>query len=177
MLMDDNIVNFIKKSLEHYDNQNNNNKKYLENTKMEIKNMNYDNIITTVYDIYKIVKDNDVIYECNCELLGIFDFQTKIWISGWSILTRKGNPHSLSRELFDYAYDSRLSNPSFNEVNNYIFNQLINSRILIEDNIELDIYLATISYLLKNKIKFIYPNIKYLNTDKTKYIINYYLVL
>jgi hypothetical protein len=177
--MDDNIVNFIRKSLDYYDNQNNENKKYLENTKMEINKSSYDNIITTSIDLFNITKDNEIIYECKCELLGIFDFQTKVWISGWSNLTRPEsfNPNSLSRELFDYVYDSQFSNSSFNQVNNYIFNQLINSRILIEDNMELDIYLATVSYLLKSKIKFIYPSILYLNTDKTKYIINYYLVL
>jgi len=176
--MDDNIVNFIRKSLDYYDNQNNENKKYLENTKMEISRMKYDTI-ETGYEFYNIIKDDEIIYESKCELLGTFDFQTKVWISGWSMLIKNESrsPNSLSRELFDYVYDSQFNNPSFNQVNNYIFNQLINSRILIEDNMELDIYLATVSYLLKSKIKFIYPRINYLNTDKTKYIINYYLVL
>jgi hypothetical protein len=178
--MDDNIVNFIKKSLEYYDNQTNENKMYLENTKMELTRMNYDNNIITANSLYKIIKDSNVISEGNYELLGIFDFQTKIWISGWAIMMEAGNIalNSLSRELFDYVYNLQLNNSSYDiALYKYIHNLLINSRILIEDSIELDIYLASISYLLKNKIKFIYPHIIYINTDKTKYVINYYLIL
>jgi hypothetical protein len=178
IVMNDNVENFIKKSLDYYDNQIKENSLYLENTEFEFEPTNYQNKANI--NSYKIIKNNDIIKEGRYELLGIFDFQTKIWISGWSIMMDKGfyTYNSLSRELFDYVYNLQLYvNEYDRDLYNYIHNQLTNSRILIEDSIELEIYLSTISYLLKNKINFIYNDIKYLNNDKTKYIIKYYFIL
>jgi hypothetical protein len=168
--MDDNIVNLTKKSLEYYDNQNQLNKEYLEGTELQIKsNCECD-----------ILKNGDIIFSGDSQIIGFFDFQTKVWISGWSLSEdlRFGINTKLSRELFDYIYNKQLSIKSFNDaLNKYIHDQLCNSRILVEDNMELDIFLALISYLLKEKIKFIYPKIKYLNSDKTRYIIKYHLII
>jgi hypothetical protein len=177
--MDDNIVDLTKKSLEYYDNQNIKYKEYLENTQFEIKDSKFN-----------ILKDGNVILDGDFEIAGYFDFQTKVWINGWAIYFRIRNDtidnslllkNKLSLELFNYINDNRYnirSNMQLdNQIYNYIYDQLCNSRILIEDNMELDIFLGLISYLLKEKIKFIYPYIKYLNNDKTKYIIRYYYIL
>lgn len=167
--MDDNIVNLTKKSLEYYDNQNQMNEEYLENTEIEIKN-----------NECNILKNGDIIFSGELQTLGTFDYQTKVLISGWSLLEDResGINTKLSRELFDYIYNKQFSTKLFDaSLNKYIHDQLCNSRILVEDNIELDIYLALISYLLREKIKFIYPRIKYLNNDKTRYIITYHLII
>jgi hypothetical protein len=169
--MDDNIVNLTKKSLEYYDNQNQLNNEYLEGTEIKI-NPNYE---------CSILKNGDIIFNGESQILGIFDYQTKIWISGWSLsedFLDKGINTKLSRDLFDYIYNKQFSTIKFDAaLNKYVHDQLCNSRILIEDNMELDLFLALNSYLLKEKIKFIYPRIRYLNTDKTKYIINYHLII
>lgn len=168
--MNDNIVDLTKKSLDYYDNQNILYKEYLENTDFEIKESEF------------IISKNDkIILKGDYQLVGLFDFQTKVWINEWSMsrieysLIQK---NSLSRQLFDYVYNIKLNYKFYDDdVNNYINSQFCNSRILVEDNIELDIFLGLISYLLKDKIKFIYPHIKYLNNDKSRYIINYYFIL
>jgi len=171
--MNDNIVDLTKKSLDYYDNQNLLYKEYLENTDFEIKESEF------------IISKNDkIILKGDYQIVGLFDFQTKVWINGWAmnLWPMEGDmnqKNSLSRQLFDYVYNIKINYElNYNTyINNYINNQLCNSRILVEDNIELDIFLGLISYLLKDKIKFIYPHIKYLNNDKSRYIINYYFIL
>jgi len=145
---------FIKKALIHYDNQN---IKYLSMLKLNHENVifNSDNTeITFIYDNKKDIFDFD--------MLGYFDNQNKIWIWGW--LLSDANQTSLSRELLNYGLKLESSSNSIEHF--YIKALLVNSRIKIEEDTVLETNLAICSYLIKNKILFIYPRIRYLNNEK-----------
>ncbi len=74
----------------------------------------------------------------------------------------------------DYGLKLELQNNLLEH--SYIKSILVNSRIKIEEDIQLETNLAIYSYLLKNKIKFIYPLKVYLNNDKKEYITFYYFI-
>ena len=58
----------------------------------------------------------------------------------------------------------------------FIKSLLINSRILIQEDTQLEINLAIFSYLAKAKIGFIFSRKMYLNQEKTKYVTYYYII-
>jgi hypothetical protein len=157
---------FIKKALIHYDNQN---KKYLS-----ILNLNNENVIfnsenteiTFIYDDKKDIFDFD--------MLGYFDNQNQIWIWGWLLTNLNANQTVLSRELLNYGLKLEPSSSSIEHF--YIKALLVNSRIKIEEDIQLETNLAICSYLIKNKILFIYPRKRYLNNEKTEYVTFYYFI-
>jgi len=92
------------------------------------------------------------------ELLGIFDMKTKVWIWSWSfpIINRKITKDC--KKILKYALDL---NPLSTEESDHFFlkNQLVNSRIFLKDKNQLDILIATCSYILGRDILFIYPDI------------------
>ncbi len=155
----------IRKSLEYYDNQNYKNKEYIENTVIEVKSK--DKI--TILD-----KDYNIILEANYEILGLFDNQTNIWLWSWLLPFMSSSETVISRKLLDYALKLEPQSNSYDHF--YIKSQLLNSRITIEDAIELDIHLALSSYLIKDLFLFIKPLKIFLNEDKTKYSTIYYLI-
>ena len=161
--MNNDITNYIKKSLEYYDNQQYENRFYFNNKPIIDNN----NITISWY------KNNEIQLKTHYEVIGIFDSYTKIWVNSWSLL----NYHSiLGHDLFEYAYNNEINNIN-KSLNDYIKIQLLNSRFIINNNIELDLYLALISYLLKDKIKFIFPVETPYPNDKTRYKITYLLIL
>ena len=155
----------IKKSLEYYDNQNDKNIKYIQNTHIEV---NLKDKIT-IYD-----KDYKKLLESEYEVLGLFDNQTNIWLWSWLLPFLNSSETVISRKLLDYAL--KLEPQSNSDDHYYIKSQLLNSRITIEDSIELDIHLALSSYLIKDLFSFIKPLKIFLNEDKTKYSTIYYLI-
>jgi len=83
---------------------------------------------------------------------------------------------SISKDLLQYGL--KLEPVNDNDINNLFLKvQFVNSRFLLQDFLQLEIHLALSSYLSKNKFKFIYPKKNYLDKEKTKYIIIYYLIL
>jgi hypothetical protein len=153
-------VEFIKNALKKYDNQNN---KYYELIHNE--NVSKDHH----YNVIKFGSD-----KYTFELLSYFDNETKIWIWGWLLLRLENEFNELSRGLLNHGLN--LS-PSSNSEEHYMIKSfLINSRIQINENVQLDINLAICSELLKDNILFIYPEIVYIDKSKGKYIILYYLI-
>ena len=128
--MDYNTINFIKKSLDYYDNQLEENKQYLENTKFTFKISKEGPLTQHQYIIFK---NNKVIKNGNYQLLGYFDYQTKIFITAWSLMMVNTDYiyNSLSRELFDVVYKMQQSitvnDDEQYDMLQYIHNQLNNS--------------------------------------------------
>ena len=156
----------IKKSLEYYDSQNDKNKKYIENTKIIFSGE--DNQISL------IDQDENILLDCNYEILGLFDNQTNVWLWAWLLPFLNSNDTIISRKLLDYALKLEPQSNSYDHY--YIKSQLLNSRITIEDSIELDIHLALSSYLIKDLFSFIKPLRINLNKEQTKYNTLYYLI-
>ena len=157
---------FIKKSLIHYDNQCMN---YLPILKIEPENVKFNVTFTEITFIY-----NDKEKTFDCEILGYFDNQNNIWVWGWLLSELNSDQILLSRELLNYGLKLE---PSSNSIEHfYIKSLLVNSRVKIEEAVQLETNLAICSYLTKKKISFIYPRKRYLNNEKSSYVTFYYFI-
>lgn len=162
------VNNLIKKSLEYYDKQQTKHKHYW-----------YESDIITESNENKVIlvdskNENNIKLKSTYEVLGIFDNQTKVWIWAWLLPYLTYNETIISRKLLDYGL--KLEPDSNTNDHFYIKSQLLNSRILIEDDIELDIHLALVSYLVKELYLFVIKTETYYNSEKTKYSTIYYLI-
>ncbi len=158
------VFDLIKKSLEYYDKQNDKYKKYIVNTRIEI-----DNNIIFIYD-----SNNNLLLNTPCEVLGMFDEQTRVWLWGWLLPYLNINETTLTRKLLNYGL--KLEPKNNVEDHFYIKSQLVNSRFIIQNNIEIDITISLASYLLKDNHMFIVSKKDYLTSDKSKYFTIYYII-
>ena len=154
----------IKKSLENYDNQN---MKYID----YIKNINFKIDEHTDDIVFNFDNHSDTF---QYEILGYFDNQSHIWIWGWLLGDLESQFTKLSRELLEYGLKLEPKSNSYDHF--MIKSLLVNSRIQIEESVQLDINLAIYSGLLRDKIKFVFPRIRYIDESKTKFVTFYYLV-
>ncbi len=140
----DNINEFILKSIDYYDSQKLKYDYLINNKNIEFKNN--DEII---------FNNDDETINTTYEILGYFDRKTNIWIWGW-VLNENTASTEISKNLLNYGL--KLG-PERQEIPEHFFikSLLVNSRILIDDEIQLDINIAIYSYLLKGKFSFIYP--------------------
>lgn len=162
--MENNSLNqFIKKAIEYYDEQN---IKYIDiiNTSDIILNTDSTIIIFNINNEEKIY---------NYELLGYFDNQNNIWIWSWLLINLTSEQIIIARELLNYGL--KLEPSSNSNEHFFIKSLLVNSRIMIEEDIQLEINLAIFSYIIKKKIKFIYPRKIFIGEEK-KFITIYYLI-
>ena len=137
------------------------------------KFINHDNILIE-NDVKITFKFDDYFDEYSCEFLGYFDNQNLIWIYSWVLPNYDLNKTKISRELLEYGL--KLEPDSNTDEHFMIKSLLVNSRIQIEESIQLDINLALYTSLLRDKIKFIYPKILYLDESKKNFITFYYLI-
>lgn len=154
-----NLNDIIIQSLEEYDN---NLLKYREYYEQDVK-FNHDT---------NEIKFIDKNYEYNFEILGIFDNNNNIWIWGWVIYINN-DLIKIAKDLLNYGLKLEPGIHSSVEYS-FIKSLLVNSRILVETDIELNINLGIIYNLIKNKLLFLYPYKYYLDNDK--YITYYYIV-
>jgi hypothetical protein len=160
--------NLIKKSLEYYDKQQTKHKYYCNNIDLIVNNKE---TIITIVDSENI---NNIKLKTRYEILGMFDNQTKVWIWAWLLPFLNLTETVISRKLLEYGL--KLEPNSNTDDHLYVKSQLLNSRLLIEDSIELDIHLALVSYLVKDLYLFVIPFTTYYNDEKTKYSTIYYLI-
>jgi hypothetical protein len=141
----------------------------------------FGNLIKKALDMYDFQSETYRNYILNgeaqfdsSEILGYYDNENKIWIWGWLLPNSTIESIPLCNNLLNYGLniDSSLGSTE----HYFIKALLLNSRILVDDIIQLDINLAICAYILKDSIKFIYPKKKYLDDNKKKYITYYYLV-
>lgn len=153
----------IKKALDYYDDQNIKYIKYIR-TKNYTIDKTEENAITICDDT-----NNKIIGKY--QIIGTFDNSSKVWVWGW-LLPIPSIDKQMAQNLLSYGlkldYESNLNEHQF------IKSLLINSRILIEEDVQLYTNIAIYSYLLKDNIKFIYPVINYIDDSKKNYIIIYY---
>jgi len=154
----------VKKSLDHYDNQKT--KYYHLINNQDITFDIGENKINFIFD--------DKTDQMDFQILGYFDNQNYIWIWGWLLNGLNINVTKICRYLLDYGLKLE---PSSNTTEHFFIKSLlVNSRIMIEEDIQLDINLAIYSYLIKDKISFIFPMKRYTDESKTNYITIYYLI-
>lgn len=146
--MNNNINNMIIKCLEHYDNKQN-------TLNLLLKNNNMFDIIEEKNKIRVGWRTSTDIEIYKFEILGSLDLVTKIWSWSWSEPDLKLEDTVLSKELLNYFL--KLEPDSNTEFHYYLKSQFLNSKLLINNDIELDIYMSIISYLLKDKVSFMFP--------------------
>ena len=124
-----------------------------------------------MYEDYIINSDGNFTSK---EVLGYYDNENKIWIWGWLLPDTTVETIPLCNNLLNYGLNI---DPSLGLSEHYFIKALLlNSRILVNDIIQLEINLAICAYILKDSIKFIFPQKKYLDDNNKKYITYYYLV-
>lgn len=149
--------NFIKKIMKIYDEQQQQLSMY---TKPGITTQLIDNKIY-IYD-----NNNNLLLNEKYQILSYLDKKTKTWIWSWLIPSIKFNNTIITKELLNYALKLDITE-SFEHY--FIRLLLLNSRLIIKNNVEQDILLGICNYLLGNKIMFFYP-------IKTKHKIIYYII-
>ncbi len=161
----DSLSQFIKKALQHYDNQNLLNKDFFDVSDSDVKFSLESNTITF------ILGDKEKTFDF--EMLGYFDNQSNIWIWAWLLTNLNSEQTKLSRELLNYGLKLE---PTSNSIEHFFIKSLlVNSRLSVEEDVQLDTNLAICSYIIKNKIKFIYPRKRYIDKSNN-YVTFYYLI-
>ena len=145
--MDKKSSSDIKSALEYYDNH------QLEIIEL-LKKIEYIKIIRNSHLTNQIIfydSDKKVLLESNYENLGYYFQTSNIWRWAWSIPTLTKNDSSISRKILNYAFE-------LEPTKEYILrSELINSKILIKSDIQLDIHISLSSYLIKKPFIFKLP--------------------
>lgn len=155
---------FIKKAIEYYDDRQYIYKDYMISNDVEF---NYDQNEITFYI-------NDTQEKKLFEILGYFDNETKVWVWAWLLSDLNSDQTKICRNLLDYGLKLEPSTNMAEHI--FIKSLLLNSRIQIDEFVQLEVNMAIYTYLIKDKIMFIYPVRKYIDEKKEKYITFYYLI-
>jgi hypothetical protein len=129
----------IKDSLDYYD-------KYQPDIQKILSKIEYIkiNIGDNVNDEYMFYDSNDkIILKSKIETLSIYIPQNKTWKWSWSVPFAKYKNTLISREILKYAFTLDTDNDLF------LKSTLVNSKIVIQNNYQIDIYLALSSLLSK----------------------------
>lgn len=166
------IYSLIDKSLKYYDKQNTKYRKFIDNNNVSF---NRDKV-----EIY--FNDGEEKETFKYQGAGIFDGFTKIWLWAWLDPHIRKKESELAKSLLSYGLNQETdtitnTKTSLDDIKLFLKTQLVNSRFIVENFFHLDIFLALITYLVKDNIKFIYPRKRFTDREKTKYIINYYYII
>jgi len=136
----------LKTALEYYDT---NHEKY----KHMFENVNYvkfDNDPSDMGNSKLVMLDDDKneIRTVKYELIGTYDHTYRVWIWAWSIPSLGKNLSYKSRRILSYGMDLEYKRYPFLKF------ELITSRFVVTDPIQLDMYTAVASYIAKHRIIF-----------------------
>jgi len=152
------VDSIIKNSLEYYDN-------YQQKIQNILNNLEYVKIINNqnINDEYIFYDSNDnIILKSRIETLSIFTPQNNTWKWSWSVPFAKYKNTLISRKILEYAF-------TLNSDSDFLLKStLINSKIIISNQYQLDIYLALAANLSKNPFIFriyLYPFFENINDD------------
>jgi hypothetical protein len=139
----------VNDALKYYDQ---NNEKYM-NIKKKIKFVKH--AVADQRDIegVKLIfydQDMKEIFTSRVEVLAKYYINVKVWTWGFSIPSLDRSLTALSRKIFLYGTDIDISNPA----NILLKNELITSRFVINDEVQIDIHCALASYLAKKPFIF-----------------------
>ena len=163
------LSQLIITSFKYYDIMYNKHKNNINSQNIKFKQHPDTRIIST--DKLIIFDNKD---EYDYEVLGYYDNNTNIWIWGWVLPNMSAEKTIICKELLEYGITLE---PSSNSEEHYIIKSLlVNSRLKLEEFIQLESYLSIIFYLIKNKILFIYPRILKLDEHTKKFITIYYII-
>ena len=156
------IDNIIKSSLEYYDSYQ---PKVIDilNDIYYIKIINNKNITD---EIIFFDKDKKEIFKSSYEVLSAHIPQQKVWKWAWSLSVAEKKSNFISRKILEYAFNLDYKKDFF------LKSTLINSNIIIINDLQLDIYIALSANISKKPFifKLYYPPIvSYLTKDEEYY--------
>lgn len=135
----DTINSIVKDSLDYYDKH----QPQIQQILNKIEYIKID-IGKNVNDEYIFYDSNDkIIFKSKIETLSLFIPHSNIWKWSWSVPFAKYNNTLISREILKYAFTLNSENDFF------LKSILINSKNIIKNQYQLDIYLALSSLLSK----------------------------
>ncbi len=180
--MSDNLMNEdIKNALEYYD-SNQPSVNEIINKTVYLKKQDNQNITD---EIFFYDKNKKIIYKSAFELIAVYMPSISTWKWAWSLPTAKKKSTFFSRKILEYAFN-------LDEDKEFLLRStLINSKIKIDNNLQLDIYLSLTAklskkpFILKTFNAPIYPDddgflpFKEINEDPNNenYMIYYLLIL
>jgi hypothetical protein len=180
-MMNYNIKQIFRNILEEHDNNTLKINKKLENYKYF--KLKYNSLSNEMSEISLYDNKKKEILNCKYQLLSIYVPNLKLWKWAWSLPAANKKHSFVSRKILNYALDIENINMLF------IREPLINSNIIIENDLELELLIGISSYLTKqNFIKgfyFINENEGVLNNIKkveesdniNDYMIHYYILM
>ena len=133
------IFSLIRNSLEYYD-------EYQPRIQKLLDKIEYIKIINDEYIFYD--SDDNIIFKSRIETLSMFTPQNNTWRWSWSVPFAKYNNTLISRKILDYAFTLNTSTDLI------LKSSLINSKIIITNQYQIDIYLALSSMLSKKPFIF-----------------------
>ena len=119
----------------------------------------YDNVIEETFEsdlkesIIRFYKNDKLILEANYEGMGNYYYKENLFVWSWGIIDSNKNMSYISKSILKYGLDITLNSTSENSeynLNSFLKMLLINSRILVTNQVELDI-LTYISFYLSKK--------------------------
>ena len=142
-------MDIVRDALKYYDQ---NNEKYL-NVKKKIKFVKH--AVADQRDIegVKLIfydKDMKELFTSRVEILAKYFNEIKVWTWGYSIPSLDRSLTALSKKIFLYGTDIDIRNPA----NILLKNELITSRFIINDEVQIDQHCALASYLSKKPLIF-----------------------
>ncbi len=163
-----NIDPIIKTSLEYYDSHNIKIDKFIKDiVYLEFINNNNQTDQIKFYD-----NDKNLLLISSYEIIGFYIPQNKIWKWAWAVPTIVKKYTYYARKILSYAFD-------LDSIKDYLVkSSLINSKVSIMNNIQLDIYIALASYISKKPFIFKFYNSIYNDGDNDdSNLINYQKIL
>ena len=179
--MNNNTRQIFKNILENYDRNKLNIDKKLENYKYF--KLKYNESLHDMYEITLYDNKKKEILNSKYQLLSVYIPNLKLWKWAWSLPLAVKKQSFVSKKILDYALN--IENPNML----FVRDPLINSNIIIESELELDLLIGMSSYLTKqNFIKAfyfisesegVYNNVKKIeeSADKNDYMIHYYILM
>lgn len=144
--MENDILNLLQQSLKLYDSSNTKYKKYINQKKIIIQ--------TNSYPIFEDIKTGHQENIYNAEILGILYDKVNLFFWGWLLPTDDIKNINTLKTLLNYAINITYTTSK----DTYIRSLILNSRIKINNSVELDFLLALVLYIIKNMCDFIYPD-------------------
>lgn len=143
------IDSTIRSSLEYYDI---NCEKY-NNFINKIKYIKFINNNQRTDEIVFLDKNKNILLQSAYEILGIYLPKQHVWKWSWSIPTFQKKYTFISRKILEYAFN-------LDQKDEYLLrSKLINSKINIFNNLQLDIHIALSSYIGKQPLIFKFYNV------------------
>lgn len=141
-------MDIIQDSLKYYDENNLKYSKYMEKVHYirykKIEGGNIDGMICIFHDI-----DKKELFRSKVELVGKHYKKFNIWSWAWGLPLAEKSLINTIKNIFIYATDIYSQNGFMNSNNIILKQNLLTSRLLINNKIQLDIYCALSSYLSK----------------------------